>query len=161
MGRRSNQSEVWDEISAKSERMHVRSNTSAMEDIYEQNRRPLEDYVGAIKPIQNQVGAIFSVHGRIVGLDLFDHPSTLNRILPKLVQSCALDALDPLDVPVDGRETESRVSFDKFFTDMLTSEMKSYPAVGNGEEVRLTASNIAGSALVVNGDVVHLNAFYQ
>jgi hypothetical protein len=161
MGRRSDQSEVWDEISAKSARMHVHSNTSAMEDIYEQSRRPLEDYVGAIKPIQNQVGAVFSVHGRIVGIDLFDHPSTLNRILPKLVQSCALDALDPLDVPVDGQETESRVSVDKLFTDMRASEMKSYPAVGDGEEVRLAASNIAGSALVVNGGVVHLNAFYQ
>jgi len=40
-------------------------------------------------------------------------------------------------------------------------EMKCYPAVGEGEEVRLTALNIAGSGLVVNGDVVHLNAFYQ
>jgi len=60
-----------------------------------------------------------------------------NRILPKLVQSCALDALDPIDVPVDGQDNESRVSVDKLFTDMRTSEMKSYPAVGDGEEVRL------------------------
>ena len=85
----------------------------------------------------------------------------MRRLLPKLVQNCALDALDPLDAPVDGQGTKSRVSVIKLFTDMQNTDMKSYPAVGDGEEVRLTASNIVGSALMVNGGVVHLNAFYR
>jgi hypothetical protein len=47
-----------------------------------------------ITPLPDQVGAAFIVRGRLVGAELFDSPRTFAQLLPKLVRSYGLDALD-------------------------------------------------------------------
>src|SRR5262249_44016696 len=70
--RASNQSDIWDEIAAKSSRMAVASPTAAMGEIYERNQTRLNDFVRAMPRTDNQVGAVFSICGKIVGIDAFD-----------------------------------------------------------------------------------------
>ena len=89
-----NQSAVWDEISSKELRMNSFSPTSSMGAIFEKNKGRLSDYVKAFTAIENQAGMLVMVGDDIVGLDLFDNKETLTKLMPKLVRSFALDALN-------------------------------------------------------------------
>ena len=68
--RRSNQSEIWDDIAMKSTRLHVDSSTSAMADVYSQHRARLDDYVSAFKLQPGQSGAVVALRIKRV---LFKH----------------------------------------------------------------------------------------
>ncbi|MEA3413051.1 MAG: DUF6569 family protein [Pseudomonadota bacterium] len=154
--RRSDQSAVWEDISAKSARMEVRSETGAAAAMYETHRASLDDYRNAFCPVEGQTGAMFAVNGRIVGLDLFDSPATLSALLNKLVESYALDALDEA-----GREAAS-VGADEpqsFLSATSNADIESFPAVGEGEDLRLRGGRLSGGALVKDDRVVHLCVF--
>ena len=92
--RSSDQAEVWADIAAKSERLEARSSTGAMEEMFTVHADFADRCVDALLPIERQCGALFLIGGRVVGFDLFDRASTLRRLLPKLVRSVAVDALD-------------------------------------------------------------------
>src|SRR3989304_527773 len=103
-GHEADQGEVWDAIVEKSSRMNAPSGTSAMAEIFDKYESDIEGYEAAMKPLARQAGALFAMNGAIKGLDLFDHPATLGKLLSKLVQSYALDAIDlafhPAQTPV-------------------------------------------------------------
>jgi hypothetical protein len=92
--RNSDQGLVWDSIEGKRMRMNVESPTRAMADIYERFSGNVEEYVAALPPVPYQSGAVFALNGEIAGMDLFDVGSTLSSLLPKLVRSYALDAIE-------------------------------------------------------------------
>jgi len=72
--RHSDQSRIWESIADKAECMASYSETSAMADIYEQQQTKLKEYASAFAPQDFQVGAVFTINGRVVGADLFDAP---------------------------------------------------------------------------------------
>lgn len=49
--------------------------------MYERHRASLDDFRAAFDPIDNQVGAVFSINGHPAGFELFDSPSTLSSRL--------------------------------------------------------------------------------
>ena len=112
--------------------------------------------------MENQVGALFSVAGQIVGLDLFDRPSTLRKVLPKLVRSVAIDAID-CGEPGTGRAALSGLpttaAAPHFIAALSSAPVQVAPAVGLGEDVRLSAPGLTGAALSLDGAVVHLSGF--
>jgi hypothetical protein len=154
--RASDQSAIWTDISKKSIRMGSDSPTQAMAAMYERHDSDLEDYVGAFSAVEGQVGALFAINNRVIGVDLFDYALTLQKILPKLVLSYALDAIDS---SVDRPTTPSVDSAKELLQALTKAEAKRFPAVGDGEDVRLSATNLAGGALVADERVVHLSAF--
>ena len=87
--RRGDQGKVWDDISSKSVRMSVHSDTGAASALYERYREDLDGFVAGIEAAPGQVGAAFLVNGRFAGLDLLAGPDVLARLLPKLVRSYA------------------------------------------------------------------------
>ena len=91
---RSDQHAVWADIRLKAAHLKAESSTAAMSDIYERYTKRIDDYVGAFAAIDRQVGAVFTINGNIVGFDLFDFSGTFKKLLPKLVRSYALDAID-------------------------------------------------------------------
>jgi len=160
-GRRtSNQGEVWRDISDKFNKFGSSSPTSAMSDIYEQQSGRLEEYVGSFAPAAGQVGAVFVINGRIVGLDLFDFPETFKKLLPKLLRSYGLDALDRAgSASVEAQPLPSDVEVDKFLKEVMAAEAEEFPAIGQGQDLRLTGSALTGAALAADDRVVHLSAF--
>ena len=82
--RAADQGAVWEDIDAKMAAMSARSDTGAMGDIYEQNRRSLDDFVAAFGQQPGQVGAVFMVGTTFAGVDLFAHEATFGGLLPKL-----------------------------------------------------------------------------
>jgi hypothetical protein len=153
---RSNQSEVWRDISEKAERMSVASDTQAMSDIYESRGEKLGEYLSKFETAKHQVGAMFAIDGAVAGLDLFDKETTLSRVLPKLVRSFALDAVE---VSSDRRRDASTEMAAQFIGLTGEAAVEQFPAAGLGEDLRLTGRTVSGGALNVDGATVHLYAF--
>ncbi|RLJ17523.1 hypothetical protein DJ031_14535 [bacterium endosymbiont of Escarpia laminata] len=154
--RRSDQSAVWQDISEKSARMQAHSRSEAAAAMYQQHRASLDDFLQAFLPVEEQAGAMFAVNGRIVGLDLFDSPATLSNLLGKLVESYALDAIDTMQTGPEGAATDDpQVMLD----DTARAAVECFPAVGEGEDLRLHGERLTGGALVKEDRVIHLCAF--
>ncbi len=157
--KRSNQSEVWNNIAAKSCRMSVDSPTEAMSSIFEQYSQELDNYAQAFIPGRNQIGAIFVMNNRSLGLDLFDQAATFARFLPKLVRSYAIDALErrraDSEAPATGAEATA------FLDHLSNAPFEDYPGVGLGRDAGAVANGLIAGALVVDDAVAHLTAFSE
>src|SRR3990172_4423096 len=129
-----------------------------MAEIFDKYESDIEGYEAAMKPLARQAGALFAMNGAIKGLDLFDHPATLGKLLSKLVQSYALDAIDlafhPAQTPVLANDDVAA-----FLSALKGTSIENYPVVGLGEDLRLSGESLAGGALALGERVVHLCAF--
>ena len=100
--------------------------------------------------------AVFSIDGRVCGMDLFDHPDTLSGLLAKLVGSYALDAADEGQKAVNVPETSVAQQFVRMAGD---ARFDPFPALGEGTDLRLDSSKVCGGALEARGRIVHLCVF--
>ena len=154
--RRSNQSEIWDDIAQKSTRLHVESGTSAMADMYSQHRSRLDDYVSAFQLQPGQSGAVVALDGKVVGLELFDSPATFSHFFHKLLKSFALDAID-VDQPVTCVPAAEIAK--AFLEHLAAASAETFAALGDGEDVRLQGTDVVAGALVADGKLRHLAGF--
>ena len=157
--RRSNQSAVWADISGKADRLRARSATEAAGALYEIHRDRLQDYVHALPAVDGQCGALFALHGVAIGLELFDSPVTLRAVLPRLVESYALDAIDAPEWAPRGHAPLSADAVDAFLGRARAADAQAFPAVGEGEDLRLQGEGVVGAALARGGRLIHLCAF--
>jgi hypothetical protein len=161
--RYSNQGAVWQDIDEKFHRLKATSRTSAMADIFEQHSAGLEEYVRSLPPEEGQVGAVFTIEGKVSGFELFDSPDTLRKLWPKLMRSYGLDALDRAGAAGEkGRDPTpdaGRDDVEAFLQRISGGEAKQYPGVGEGEDIRLSNIGLTGAALAARGRVIHLSAF--
>ena len=65
-----------------------------MSAIYERSQVQLDDFVHAMPQCDEQVGAVFSIGGQVVGFDAFDSAETFAKASPKLIRSYAVDAME-------------------------------------------------------------------
>ncbi len=153
--RDADQGEVWAKIDAKAARMEVHSQTSAMSDIYKQHDHSIQAYVDAFTSVEGQVGAVFAVGRRTEGLELFDADHTFGELLPKIVRSYAIDAMErPLE------PFEPNLSAPPLFVQRLArASAETYQAVGLGIDLRLRGNGVIAAGLIYDDCIVHLAAF--
>lgn len=151
----SDQRALWSELAGKAMDLGVSSPTGAMSDLFSEHSHRVGDYEKAFSAAENQSGAVFAIGGRLVGIELFEHPDMLRRMLRKVVRSYALDAIQE----EDGSGAPSEKQAAQFLTELAEARAESFPAVGLGQDVRITGSRVAAAALVVNDRVVHLCGF--
>lgn len=154
--RHSDQARVWADISAKAARMQAPSATQAMAEIFERHRASIDDFVRAFTAGDEQTGALFAIGSEIVGLDLFDRRSTLAGVLPKLVRSYAIDAID---CRRSGDERVKKKSARQFLATLIELEIESFDAIGLGVDLRFAGPSLVGGGLAVDDHLVHLAAF--
>jgi len=151
-----NQSEVWDEISEKAKRMKSHSRTGAMGDIFEDHGARVSDYVKAFTAVENQSGMLVMVGDDIVGLDLFDNKESLKKLMPKLVRSFALDAIE-LNTR---KKYQARIEdAEDLLKKSATANTSVHPGVGDGNNLRLQNEEVIGGALSLDYQVIHLSVF--
>ncbi len=153
--RRSRQGEVWADIAAKFNRMESRSDTSAMERLYDDYQDQVEEYLRAFEVLEGQVGAVFAINGEIRGVELFDFSATFRKLMPKLLRSYALDAIDEKGGSANGGPPDVA----RFLSAVAAADGSEHPAVGMGEDIRISGLDLAGGALSARDRVVHLCAF--
>jgi hypothetical protein len=153
----SDQGEVWSDISEKLSSMHSHSPTSAVEQVYQDHEEKLAQFVERLKCIEGQVGAVFSIKGRIAGLEFFDAARTCQLLMPKIIRSYALDAIDP---GYRGYREGGPCSPAEVLSRLGESGYSTHKAVGEGEDLRFDATpGISGGALFARDRVIHLCAF--
>ena len=152
--RAGDQRKVWDSLAEKTARMSSESATGAQSAMFEKHHASLEPEVDALRPVERQVGAVFAAHGCISGLEQFDAAQTFRTILPKLVRSHALDALDRARQRTAVFAAEDPQTFLQAVAGLPSRE---HPAVGLGREQRLDGPSLVGAGLIVDGRTVHLS----
>ncbi len=152
---RADQGAIWNDIDAKAQRMAASSATRAAAAMYDQARPDLDAFQAKLEAVPRQVGAVFAINGAIVGLELFDNAETWRKSMPKIVESYGLDALDRrAEGPGHARPDAKR-----FLASVAEAAVEAFPAVGLGEDLRLRSPQIAGAALAVDQQLVHLLAY--
>jgi hypothetical protein len=153
----SDQAAIWKEISRKARRMSAESPTMAMSEIYEKQRAALNGYINHFRLVEMQVGAVFMINGKVVGLDCFGKPETFSKVFRKLVESYALDAIDWSEQESSSKAPKSDVT--KFLLAASAASVESRPSVGLGIDYRLESYNLTGFALSHEDQVLHCSVF--
>ena len=154
--RRADQSEVWSRIDKMRKDFRVDTPTGAMSDIFESRRDQVEGYVKGVPEQQGQLGAVFVINGKIAGLDLFEHSEIFAGISAKLVRSYAMDAIRQ---PANLAEVASREAVMAFLRQIEAAKTRNYPAIGEGEDLRIEGSELLGGGLHARERLLHLCVF--
>jgi hypothetical protein len=145
------QSEVWDEVREKNIRMRVSSPTGASADAYRSHADRLGELERAFPLQPGQSGAVLAL-GDSLCLDYVSRPDAFARLYPRLLRGYMLDALERLDRPRgDG--------ISMFVKTVASATSTRRPSVGLGEDVRLEGSEVVGSGLELDGELLQLSAF--
>jgi hypothetical protein len=154
----SDQKAVWNEVARKLSTMGSASDSQAFEQVYLDHAVRLNDLSSRLQPPQGCHGVLFAVAGRIEGADLFDQPATLAKLWTKLVRAYALDAME---MGESEAQTITAEDGSRWLQAAAGAQTESYSSPGIGRDVRLEATALSGSALVVDEQAVHLELFAE
>lgn len=157
--RTSDQHAVWADLAGLQQRSGSRSGTGAMSDAYECRRPHLDTFVAELRWQEEQAGAAFFIGSRLVGVEQFDHPATMRKLLHKIVRSYAMDAIDARNDPDDSPAESLEWQAERFLAGLSQAPSTTFKAIGIGQDVRIRGPRVTGAALVVGNRTVHLCAF--
>ena len=150
--RRSDQGLIWNEVARQSMAHDVFSETSALDDVQEEIEDRLAPELEKIRTVPGQIGVICTIGEQVVGLDLFDKPSTLERYLRGIIAGHALDA------PARPSHGDPIRAIEHFLAQIDGTNRDTGRGVGLGEEI-LLRGKVAGIGLIYESSLVHLAAF--
>ena len=156
--RYSDQRRVWLNIADKASNMDAESATGAMSAIFEKHARGLDRLVEQFRAIEGQTGAVFALGNAICGLDAFDKPATFAKLLPKLVRSYGIDAMEQGGNNTAAPDAEA---VDAFLKNLVKGEIGEHPAVGLGADIRIEARGIIAGGLVAESSLLHIAVFAE
>jgi hypothetical protein len=155
--RAADQVEIWDGISHMSARARVHSRTRAMRDIYESSRGRVDEYQKAFPLQPGQSGILVFLDNQVAGCEFISRPDAYAQVHEKLISSYALEAA--LGEERAGLCHEDLEEADRFLAMVSACRKEAYPGAGLGTEYRLEGAGLVGSALVHDGEVIHLALF--
>ena len=145
------QSEVWDEVRAKSARLGVHSPTGAQSDVFRSREHELRELERAFPLQPGQCGAVLAL-GDDLCLDFVSRPDAFARLYPKLRAGYLLDGLERL------QEAAPRERLAQFVSVEAATRARR-PSAGLGKDVRLAGIGVVGSGLELEGELLQLCAF--
>ena len=124
-----------------------------MADVYESARPSLQEYVKHIRVQPNQVGLACAIDGKTAGIEMFEDTGVFNQFFDKLIRAYAAEVVN------DDRITTmvpDRGSLDQLLRKVSQIKCDEYDAVGSGKELRFKTGRLNGSALEVDGRLLHM-----
>jgi len=151
-GYRSDQREIWCAVAGQHRCLAVSSSTEAFSATIEQHRDRIAEFQENLRYVEGASGLVAAVGGKVVALDLFDKPSTCQKVWPKLLTGFAIDALQTREAK--GQPDIADVQ--EFVKSVSSASWKPVPPAGEGEAYRAeTNTNAYGSKLAFQGSIVH------
>jgi hypothetical protein len=155
-GHRSDQSEVWREVSRQMDSLACMSPSMAMSDTYDAMRERRETVQSQFDYVEGATGVAVAIGGVVVAIDLFDKPATCRKAWRRLLSGYIMDALEPGQSA--GRANVEDVK--RMLAVLGSADWRPSPAVGEGEEFRAdVGSDTHASALYLGDSVIHESAF--
>lgn len=165
-GYRGDQSTVWDDIERKSRRLSASSPTSASDAMYVSAKTTIDDYISSFTHAPSQVGSIFVINDEVAGLEIYASAKTHKQLLPRLIRSYALDAIDANsqsenreDAPSKSDTARICKTAEAFVKRLENSWIKQFDGLCLGQNIRFKDNRITGGALVHLDRILHLCAF--
>jgi hypothetical protein len=153
-GYNSDQSGIWQDISSKSERLHVTSDTMSMSDMFESSVA-CESDAGLQMEIphqEKQVGFVAFIRGGFAGGDLFGSGELCRSKLHKLLRSYYLDSLDQ-------GVTFPFITVQQILEQVRGAEHEQFSTVGKGLDLRFETREVQGAWKLVDDFIPHLMVF--
>lgn len=144
------QGEVWHSVAAQQSAHEVASATGALHDLYAGRGDALVPYARAFPYPGGAVGLIAGYGGRIVSLEAFDAAETMRGLWHKLVRAAALEALA---LPPGIAMPQDRAV--RMLHRARKATVEEFASPGAGRDARCLGNGVAGSALLLDGAVVH------
>jgi len=154
-GHQSDQGAVWTEVDRKMRALKSSSETLAMSDTFESQSGRLEEFRTHMSYAEGATGLAVAIGSTIVGLDLFDKPSTCRKVWDRLLSGFVMDALE------EGRAAPSPApaEVNALLKTLEAAAWQESPAVGEGREFRTDAGpNTHASALTFESCMLHGSA---
>jgi hypothetical protein len=156
-GYQSDQSAIWSEIRQKVERRGAFTDSMAMSGIYEKEAPAIKDYVEKFELADHQIGAVFLINGKVVGMDCFGKAETFSKTYKKLTESYALDAIDMSET--EKKYKVYRRDAEKLLKTAANGRVESHASVGLGTDCRLESKSLTGFALAHKDQILHFSVF--
>lgn len=151
----SDQRKVWHEVDRKLFIMKLESPSRALADAYRKHCTKLLKAIKKARVPEDCSGVAFVLGGRVVGAHLFDKPSTLSKLLPKLVKAYVIDAMEESEPP----SAVDRESVRKWLQSVAATKTERFPSPGLGTDLRFADNDTVGASLIVEECPVHTAAF--
>jgi hypothetical protein len=152
------QSAVWRSVDEKMVSMACMSPTSSLHDVYESSEGRLAELRAGFAAVEGQVGAVFYLAGQPLGCEVYDSPATLRHMLPRLVDSYALDAIEPQRMKAS---TPTLEQVQRVLERIAAGAATTYPAIDKGQDIRIEGQALQAAALVEGDRLLHLSAFVE
>ena len=156
-GHRSNQGEVWNKVEECLQLHSVASPTSAMSEAFDALEEQRSDYRDNIAYVEDATGVAVAIGKQVVALDVFDKPSTCQKVWDRLLSGCILDALD-----AESKDGQAEVAeVERLLSSAAAAEWKRVQPVGEGVEYRSEFDEDQMSVLSFADTLVHASVVAQ
>ena len=155
-GYSSDQGEVWKEVACLHAEHGVESGTAAMSDAFNTYQDRIAAYQENVKYVKGATGIAVAIGDRVVSVDLFDKPSTCEKVWDRMLSGVVFDALEVGETD----KVASVTDVEQLVVAASDLPWEHSEAVGEGEEYRAEskrgdhASALAFHDTVVHGSVV-------
>ena len=154
-GHHSDQGAVWNEVGRQMEALNSSSKTMAMSDTYETHRGRLEEFRTNLGYVAEATGLAVAIGAQVVALDLFDKPSTCQKVWNRLLSGFVMDALEAARTD----NTAGPAEVEALLVRLSAAPWQESPAVGEGHEFRSEAGDKThASALMYSSSLLHGSA---
>jgi hypothetical protein len=151
----SDQGEVWDEVQKCLDGVRAQSPTASLTDAFVSAEETLKEHCKKLVLPEGAAGVLVARDGRIIGMDLFDSPTTLKTLWGRLSDAYLFDALrNP-----SAAEPTPVADAQRFVERIGGAARPRSPALALGEELEITGEGLVGAALLYDGGLCHLAAF--
>jgi len=148
----SDQTEIWRKLKRKATRMNSASKTEAIDQLYQDYEKHLEEFKKAFVCLPEYVGMIGIIEGKSIVMDVCGVNNIFHKQFPSLIGGLAIDALDK------GFCDEVKKTKDLTYRDFLREIIKAKKE-NIGGSVGIEANKVIGRALISADVVIHLEAF--
>jgi len=154
------QSEVWAGVAEAKSSLGSGTGGTALRGLYDdpEVQEKAQDYVRELMPVPGTsartIGVLVAVDNEVLCIDVFASHELLAAMWNKLLNSYAIDAMS--------RHGSGRLSLEEardFIRSLESADIESRSTPGKGRLYRVTTDEGSGSALVHDGNVVHLDLF--
>jgi len=126
------------------------SETAAMSDTYDRYEDRLKEFREQLRYVEGASGIAVAVGAQVVAVDVFDRPSTCQKVWDRLLTGVVMDALE-------ARQPEKVVEpadVEGLLSRLRAAAWEPAPAVGEGREYRTDAVPPAHASSLALGDSV-------
>ena len=150
------QIEVWRFIMSKHLATGTFSPKENMSDVFVNHPQVVQELRQELPYPEGASGIAAAINGKVVGIDLFDKPDTLQKVWDRLVVlGLTLDYLDLRNADRLGDRAAKPVQL--YMEAVSEASWQEVPTVGTGKMYRAYDSGCLAAALVVDGTLLHLS----